>query len=356
MFSHRIVTGIITTALVAITLGGLSPAARAQGLTIQTDEVNINAGKADFGGGVSHTFGHAEGHGTVTWELSTVNGSFVINARVRGTLYWDSLDPGCAGLTISFLRPGTGTTMGSPFAGSTQHAKVCGPGGNAVLPSNKVAVDQSFANADLGFVEIETCVWVNNAQCVPDTIGLNPNFVHVQGPPNFKKHDVNINSGQADFGTGLHAFGGPTGSASVKLTHDSVGQVTGLVDGTLYWDALLASGCSQLIIEFRNSNGTTLSTKTIEKCGPGGNANDAGNKQSVNKSFSNGSLMQILLRVGVLLPDGSFQNVIQDPEVAIQNPQPRHRGRDNGNQRRQEENGAKDRTTLQRLVQQHGHE
>jgi len=134
-------------------------------------------------------------------------------------------------------------------------------------------------------------------------------FQDVAGLPNVKKYEVNINNGQADFGTRLHAGGGPTGSALIKLSYDAVGNVTGLVDGTLYWDSLFAGGCSQLIIEFRNVNGTTLSSETIEKCGAGGNANDAGNKKSVNKSFSRGSLMQIVLRLGILLPDGSFQNV-----------------------------------------------
>src|SRR5262249_23513382 len=55
-----------------------------------------------------------------------------------------------------------------------------------------------------------------------------------------------MNAGRADFGSGTHAFGSPTGNATI--TYDwstSTGQlrVTGRVRGTLYWDAAFSSGC-----------------------------------------------------------------------------------------------------------------
>jgi hypothetical protein len=85
--------------------------------------------------------------------------------------------------------------------------------------------------------------------------------------------------------------------------------VTGLVSGTLYYDSLFSKGCAQMEIFFENSGGSTIKSGTVQNCGPGGNANDAVNKKNVDETFSSGSLFKIRLRVGQVLPDGSFVRV-----------------------------------------------
>jgi hypothetical protein len=65
-----------------------------------------------------------------------------------------------------------------------------------------------------------------------------------------------------------------------------------------------------MIIEFKNRNGTNITTRTIDECAPaGGNALSSANQTIVNQSFSSAQLWQIRLRVGTL-SGGNFVNVI----------------------------------------------
>src|SRR5260370_27361946 len=101
----------------AIMLGALSPAVWAQGLAVKIDEVKINFGTADFGDGL-HIAGSPERGTPVFWEFSTVNGSLHAQATVSGILFLDSLDPGCARLTIEF-KSSSGAIL------ATRTKKVC---------------------------------------------------------------------------------------------------------------------------------------------------------------------------------------------------------------------------------------
>ena len=107
-----------------------------------------------------------------------------------------------------------------------------------------------------------------------------------------------INAGRADFGSGSHQFGGPSGNATI--TYDwstSTGQlrVTGRVRGTLYVDSAFSSACARLVIRFRDSTNANLAVRQIDKCGPGGDANDAHNHLAVDESFTSVSLDRIVL-------------------------------------------------------------
>lgn len=300
MFHHRFISNLaILLIIVGVALGGPSLAAQAQGVAVKTDQITINGEQADFGSGL-HVAGTPTGGGSVKWEYSTGAGSLVAKATVQGTLYVDSLDPYCARLTTEF-KNAVGTNLTAP-----RIKDICGlGGGNANLSFNQAAINESFASSELSSVVLHTFPLINGA---PTTLpGINN--TGTSKAPTIKDHGVIINNGNNDFGKDPHVAGSPTTNALVRLTRNN-GNVTGHVNGTLYWDALFAGGCSRLIIDFQNLSGTSLNQKTIDRCGTGGNANDSGNKLAVDQSSTSGSLMQIRLRVGTVLQDGSFRNVV----------------------------------------------
>ncbi len=107
-----------------------------------------------------------------------------------------------------------------------------------------------------------------------------------------------INNGPADFGAGNHSGGGPASNATI--TYDwstATGQFrsTGRVRGTLFWDSLFSGGCSRLTIRFRNAANTNLSVRTINECGPGGDANNSQNQTAVDESFGSLDLSHVVL-------------------------------------------------------------
>jgi hypothetical protein len=297
VFQNPFVIRLITAVALVITLGTLTLAVWAQEpLLVKADNyVKINFGTADFGS-LGHALGAPFGSGDVLWFFSTVNGSLRAQADVDGRLFLDSLDPGCARLTIEFK-----SNAGAILATRTKNVCVTVTGHNANDSTNQVDVHEVFSSSDLDQVVFRTHSVVNG-----QVVSSSPPFISTA--PNLKKHEVIVNSNDADFGKGTHAGGGPTGSGLVQLTRNN-GSVTGLVSGTLYYDSLFSEGCAQMIILFEDSGGSALRTETVKKCGPGGNANDAVNKKNVDETFTNGSLFKIRLRVGQVLPDGSFVRV-----------------------------------------------
>jgi len=124
-----------------------------------------------------------------------------------------------------------------------------------------------------------------------------------------------FNSGPADFGGPNHSLGGPSADAVVTFDYDtSTGQViaTGRVRGTLYWDDLFRGGCTRLTIRFRNQNDSNLAVRTIDECGPGGDANSTANKTQVDETFSSANLTYIRLTVGELRSDGTLAGAVSD--------------------------------------------
>ena len=107
---------------------------------------------------------------------------------------------------------------------------------------------------------------------------------------------VNLNGGEADFGSGSHFLGGPVGNGVLTFDYNaSSGQLvaTGRVRGTLYWDSLFSSGCSRLTAKFRDGAANLLATKTVDLCGPGGDANNLANQKPVDVSFSSPNLNRV---------------------------------------------------------------
>src|SRR5262245_56728517 len=133
---RRLIWAIFIALALALLPAALSPA-RAQSITVKTDDVMIDGGttgaNADFGAGF-HGTGHPFQFGHVQWDLSTVGGSLMVKATVSGTVYYDSLNStGCARLFIKFVGD-SGTKQ------VTVDTQCPAPGGDANLSANKTSV------------------------------------------------------------------------------------------------------------------------------------------------------------------------------------------------------------------------
>jgi hypothetical protein len=309
----------VRAAMVAMILTVVT-AARAQAGVVQTSYVKVLGGVADFGSG-THLFGSPSGNAVVTYSLDASSGSLIVTGRVQGTFYWDSLDPGCTFIDIEFsddnpfdLVPLSIHTASSP--------EFCAPGGDANLAANKLTIDERFSRGDLHSVTIrlsqERGGFIRDIarETVPFTL-FNQN-----------KSNVTINGGTADFGTGLHVSGTPTGSGQVEFgtglfcpegftrcgydIRDPVRPVHGItasVYGVLYWDSLFDKGCARLQIQFQDASGNGHGTRDRDKCGPGGNANNSDNKRLIDEfKLTTPELFKVRLRTGTVLSDGSFVN------------------------------------------------
>jgi hypothetical protein len=249
---------------------------------------HINGGVADFGSGL-HALGAPTGDGTLDWDLSPTAGNADLNvsARVRGTLYWDSLDAGRARVIVTFEDR-------FQHVLATRTVDAPGPGGNANLASNQAHVDVSFTSPDLDKVVIQT------RQVLPNG-GLTGGGSLFGFAPLTARFAPRVNNGNADFGSGSHVGGAPVGSGSLefnRLPHT----MTADVRGTAYWDALFSAGCTRVLADFEDASGHILATlHDQDACGPGGDANDVRNQHSVTLHFESPALFKVRLRVGAFV-------------------------------------------------------
>lgn len=276
----------------------MAPAAVMAGV-VGVELVKLDGGPADFGSGL-HAFGAPTGNGSATWTYEGGVGGLRATVRVKGTLYLDSTEPSCAQLILQFQDQNRATIQ-------TRTREVCNSsrGNNANDSSNKLSIDESFTSNNLNHVVLRTRQRIENTY-------VNGTTKRISAPAT-QSVSVKLNNGNTDFGTGLHAGGGPTGDGLVRFTRDD-GNVTVRVNGTLYWDNLFAGGCAQIKIEVSSVFDHRLHSrgvKTLKKCGVGGNANDAGNKLSVDEGFTGAALMWVTLQVGTVLADGSFSSVVR---------------------------------------------
>jgi hypothetical protein len=119
-----------------------------------------------------------------------------------------------------------------------------------------------------------------------------------------------INGGVADFGSGLHALGAPTGDGTVAWDFSPTADgsdliVTARVRGTLYWDAA-DPGRARVIVTFEDRSQNVLATRIVDVEGPGGNANLAANQSSINIPFSSPNLDKVLIQTRQVLPSGTL--------------------------------------------------
>ena len=268
------------------------PTASAEAANIGGRTVLINGGVADFGAG-QHLFTSPQRSADVDFAAGPVDGSFAVSARVRGTLYFDAIDPGCARVTIKFLD------RNSNVLETRQPSDVCGPGGDANASANKRLVIANFSHPALDKVKVTTRHVVGGS-----LIGGGTKTVTA---PTGRAFTTRIDSRTADFGRGAHVLGAPARSGDVAFERRSNG-IRASVGGTLYYDSLLQAGCARIVIDYLAADGDRLERETETDCGPGGDANDSRNHSSVNDSFTNADLSKVRIKVGTLAGD-SFVNV-----------------------------------------------
>ena len=265
----------------------------AQAAVVQTSFRTINAGSADFGSG-THSFGGPSGSATISYDWSTATGQLVSTGRVKGTLYWDSLFGGRARLTIRFKNAANEVI-------ELRQINLNGPGGDANNSSNKVSVDQSFSSVNLFTITLTVAEIQSGVEVDPISTTITQVIQ--------KSYPVTINNGKADFGDGGHHFGRPDNPGFITFSRMANGTVTGVVDGTLYYDSFNDNSCAVMEIAHRDANGGILRNRTRENCGPGGDANDPANQRFINEPLNSGSLSNI--RVIVTDTGAPTQGVLQ---------------------------------------------
>jgi hypothetical protein len=290
---------VTSVAAIAICLGVLSSTAQGAVSTTCSYQDSIFNGEVDFGSG-NHSFGSPAAGGTVRWtfSLSSVSNTIVVTAQVQGTLYLDKIGAGCARLRINFQDNAGNNLQG------TQTISFCGPGSNANSSANQDPVNvTSNANAQLRRVQLT----LGAGDTMGEIIDLHTGSS--SAPSTNLTFEDRINNGSTDFGFGPHSGGGPASDAFIDLVLNNNGAVSGRVNGILYWDDLFSGGTARIITDFKNSNGTTLRSRTDQITGIGGNANNAENKRLVDRRFTNDNLFRIRVRVG-RVSNGDFTNVV----------------------------------------------
>jgi hypothetical protein len=278
-----------------------APAAGAK--TVRTDAIKINGGTADFGTG-QHSLGSPQGSGTLVWDFTASGGNLNVTAHLTGTLYWDSVDPGCARLIVHFEDK-----FGHDLTTPQSPNDACGGGGNANLPDNQQQnLSFSYTSPQLDKVVVLT------RQVNPDG-SLTGGGQADDFEPLVSNHQPLINNGTADFGgAGAHVLGSPTTAGEVDIDKGT-NTMSAYITGRLFWDSLFSSGSPRIVVDYLDVNNNVLASQSYHFTGPGGDANDAANYRDFPGStgvpdlhFSSPSLYRVRLRIGSLA-GSSFVNV-----------------------------------------------
>jgi hypothetical protein len=134
-----------------------------------------------------------------------------------------------------------------------------------------------------------------------------------------------INGGEADFGTGAHYLGSPTGPYTVTWDYSVSGGTlikTAHIHGYLYVDKLFGGGCARLKILYLNLAGTTITSQTSQFCGPGGDANNQTNQFLVDAQKSSVDIARVRLTIAAGSSTSTFVDgpsaTWTEPQIAIQ--------------------------------------
>jgi hypothetical protein len=120
-----------------------------------------------------------------------------------------------------------------------------------------------------------------------------------------------LNTGSADFGNGGHYLGSPTQPYTITWDYSVSGSTlikTPRIQGYLYVDSLFGGGCARLRVLYQNHTGTTITSQTLQVCGPGFDANNQLNQLKVDVSKSGVEIARVRLITGF----GSSSSTIQD--------------------------------------------
>ena len=265
----RFVNAFIVATVVTL---GLVPTAEA--VIVRTQYVNINEGPADFGG-PTHILGGPFDDAVITWDYDTSSGEVVATARVRGTLYWDDLiSAGCTRITIRF-RNSADTNL------ATRIVDVCGPGGNANDPANKIQVDQSFSSPNLSRIRID----VAKTSAGPSASGA-----RLRDAPLSKSFETVITGGRASCGFEELSNLLPSGEPCRVAFDRENGTMHGAVTGPLRVSPNKSGICGRAVLTFRTAGNDILSDRIHDTCG----------SRLLAESFDSGSLFRIRVHVGEL--------------------------------------------------------
>ena len=127
-----------------------------------------------------------------------------------------------------------------------------------------------------------------------------------------------MNNGSSDFGNGGHYLGSPTQPYTVTWDYSVSGSTlikTPRIQGYLYIDSLFGGGCARLKVLYQNLSGTTITSQTLQFCGPGFDANNQANQLKVDVSKSDNDIARVRLITGF----GSSSSTIQDTGSATWN-------------------------------------
>ena len=140
--------------------------------------------------------------------------------------------------------------------------------------------------------------------------------------------------GDADFGSGFHANGVPTGPYSVTWDFTpaaGVVQVSARVQGTLYLDRLGSGLRARLLVDFQDLDFNLLARRTFQFCGPGFDANNSANQlgrrllQRHIANFPDARLRHVQLTIGsVFSHSGAVVNDRTEPSYRSARRRRRH--------------------------------
>jgi hypothetical protein len=140
------------------------------------------------------------------WSFTSLNGSIVVTARLRGRLYLDKVGAGCARLRVNFQDGNFNNIQ------ATTDVPFCGPGNDANNNQNWRNIDvTSFGSTDLRRVQIT----LGEGQTLGSIVDL-----HTGGSlaPSTNLHiGDRVNNGSTDFGGNSHSFGGPSSDGFIDL-------------------------------------------------------------------------------------------------------------------------------------------
>jgi hypothetical protein len=306
-------TSLVFAAIVILSFLATASNASAAFVLIENDAIRLNGSKADFGSG-GHSNGRPNGSANVRWDYDVINGETVARASISGKIYLDDFFGGRVRLTIRYKNQGSGIFDTQVFTSPQMGFAALG----AADPAHQFTIDPAVAtrqSAALFHVELlVTYVADDGTICCGDSLSRS-------APTSFTYLTRNSGAGVVGFGSGSYNpiegtppfYVGPTGDATVRFQRVTeagfVGDITGSVDGSVFWNATSA-GTIRIVIEYLDRDGAALRTaRTFSRNCPGGNPNLGVNQLRITPNatvFTDGRLWRIRYSAGRVDSFGNF--------------------------------------------------
>lgn len=241
---------------------------------IQTRNILIQAGPADFGGGSCHDNGSPCAPGSIDWDFTTdANGVIQVTARLTGRLFADSCFNAYASLLVTFKSAQAGAV---PLLGPVAYSVSGGVFTCANNPSNQQPVDVSHTAPTLHSVRLE--LFDND----PTTPAVTATYVS----PDLRSFtSVRIDNTPPVFQAGL-----------VQLRRTN-GNMSGKVNGLLFWNGT-PGGIARLQVDFLDRNDVLLERSPFVNASVTSPPNSSNVDIFSTQSVVLGRLWKIRVRVG----------------------------------------------------------